>query len=139
MDALSQGNAESILRVMKGNKNMKEWKNVTESFSEEQRHYKNTYLEISEVYDGTVEVSLFSSKTDPYEIYFSYGIMYGIIYTNKEEAYAKREEIKMELQAEYQKRKEPSDEFIDAFVKKHNVCFPNDIVFDTDGVFDAFL
>ena len=65
--------------------------------------------------------------------------MYGIIYTNKEEAYAKREEIKMELQAEYQKRKEPSDEFIDAFVKKHNVCFPNDIVFDTDGVFEYCL
>ena len=76
-------------------KNMKEWKNVTDSFSEEQRHYKNTYMEICEVYDEVVEVSLFSSKTDPYEIYFSYGIMYGIIYVEKEDADAKREEIKI--------------------------------------------
>ena len=36
-------------------KNMKEWKNVTDSFSEEQRHYKNTYMEICEVYDEVVE------------------------------------------------------------------------------------
>ena len=75
-------------------KNMKEWKNVTDSFSEEQRHYKNTYMEICEVYDEVVEVSLFSSRTDPYEIYFSYGYMYGIIYVEKEDADAKREEIK---------------------------------------------
>ena len=120
-------------------KNMKEWKNVTDSFSEEQRHYKNTYMEICEVYDEVVEVSLFSSKTDPYEIYFSYGIMYGIIYVEKEDADAKREEIKKELQAEYRKSREPSDEFVTSFVKKHHVCFPNDIVFDTDAFFDAFL
>lgn len=120
-------------------KNMKEWRNVTDSFSEEQRHYKNTYMEICEVYDEVVEVSLFSSKTDPYEIYFSYGIMYGIIYVEKEDADAKREEIKKELQAEYEKSREPSDEFVNSFAKKHHVCFPNDIVFDTDVFFDAFL
>lgn len=118
---------------------MKEWKNVTDSFSEEQRHYKNTYMEICEVYDEVVEVSLFSSRTDPYEIYFSYGYMYGIIYVEKEDADAKREEIKKELQAEYRKNREPSDEFADSFTKKHHVCFPNDIVFDTDAFFDAFL
>ena len=112
---------------------MKEWKNVTDSFSEEQRHYKNTYMEICEVYDEVVEVSLFSSRTDPYEIYFSYGYMYGIIYVEKEDADAKREEIKKELQAEYRKSREPSDEFVNSFTKKHHVCFPNDIVFDTDA------
>ena len=112
---------------------MKEWKNVTDSFSEEQRHYKNTYMEICEVFDEAVEVSLFSSRTDPYEIYFSYGYMYGIIYVEKEDADAKREEIKKELQAEYGKSREPSDEFADSFTKKHHVCFPNDIVFDTDA------
>lgn len=118
---------------------MKEWKNVTDSFSEEQRHYKNTYMEICEVYDEVVEVSLFSSRTDPYEIYFSYGYMYGIIYVEKEDADAKREEIKKELQAEYRKSREPSDEFVNSFTKKHHVCFPNDIVFDTDAFFDAFF
>ena len=29
----------------------KRWKNVTVTFSDEQRHYKNIYLEICEVYD----------------------------------------------------------------------------------------
>ena len=50
---------------------MKEWVNVTETFSERQRHYKNVYLEICEVCDEKVEVSLFSSEEDSYEIYFS--------------------------------------------------------------------
>jgi hypothetical protein len=42
--------------------NMYDWENVTHFFSEEDRHYKNTYLEISEVYDEKIEVSLFSQK-----------------------------------------------------------------------------
>ena len=70
---------------------MNEWVNVTDSFSESQRHYKNTYLEICEVFDEVVEVSLFSSEKDPYEIYFSFGIMYGIVYAGEGEAYEKRE------------------------------------------------
>lgn len=39
-----------------------DWENVTGFFSEEERHYNNTYMEINEVYDGKIEVSLFSSK-----------------------------------------------------------------------------
>ena len=61
---------------------MYKWVDVTNTFSEKARHYKNTYLEIDEVYDGVVEVSLFSSKEGLYEIYFSYGKMYGIIYVD---------------------------------------------------------
>lgn len=38
------------------------WKDVTEFFSESQRYYKDCYLEIDEVYDECVEVSLFSSQ-----------------------------------------------------------------------------
>lgn len=66
---------------------MNQWVNVTHTFSESQRHYKNTYLEICEVLDEIVEVSLFSSIDNLYEIYFSFGIMYGIVYAKKEEAY----------------------------------------------------
>ena len=51
---------------------MKSWRNVTETFSEKQRHYKDVYLEICWVFDEILEVSLFSSKVDLYEIYFSY-------------------------------------------------------------------
>ncbi len=63
---------------------MNQWVDVTSTFSESQRHYKNTYLEICEVFDEVVEISLFSSEVGPYEIYFSFGIMYGIVYTDKE-------------------------------------------------------
>lgn len=62
-----------------GTATMMEWINVTDSFTEKQRHYSNTYLEIDEVYDNVVEVSLFSSQQGPYEIFISYGILYGIV------------------------------------------------------------
>lgn len=117
---------------------MKKWEDVTESFSEEQRHYKNTYLEICEVYDENVEVSLFSSEYEPYEIYISYGIMSGIIYAEKEKADLIREEVKRELQLEYQNYKEPTGIFINEFSKKHKVCYPEDIFFDSSAIFDIF-
>lgn len=116
--------------------NLYKWKNVTEFFSEDERHYKDTYLEIDEVYDGTIEVSLFSSQEGLYEIYISYGIMYGIIYVEEERADTKREEVKNELAQEYQKHKEPTDEFINEFCEKHKVCMPNDILFDASKLFD---
>ena len=50
---------------------MNQWVNVTDTFSESQRHYKNTYLEICEVLDEVVEVSLFSSEDSPYEIFMN--------------------------------------------------------------------
>ena len=112
------------------------WKDVTDFFSESQRYYKECYLEIDEVYDECVEVSLFSSQQGLYEIYVSYGCMYGIIYSEAEEAEAKREEVKAVLEKEYQKHKEPTDEFIDEFVEKYNLCIPNDIFFDDSGLFD---
>lgn len=112
------------------------WKNVTESFSESQRHYKDCYLEIDEVYDEHVEVSLFSSQEGPYEIYVSYGRMYGIIYAEAAEAEAKREEVKIVLEKEYQKHKEPTGEFINEFASKYKLCLPNDILFDASGLFD---
>ena len=77
------------------------WRNVTDTFSEERRHYSNTYLEICEVYDEAVEVSIFSADNNQYEIYVSYGIMYGIIYCSQEEAYEKFEEIKRVLEKDY--------------------------------------
>lgn len=116
--------------------NLFTWKNVTESFSEKERHYKDTYLEIDELYDDTIEVSLFSSQEGLYEIYLSYGIMYGIIYVEEENADSKCQEVKNELAQEYQKHKEPTGEFIDRFCKKHKVCMPNDILFDASNLFD---
>ena len=42
-------------------RSMGNWRNVTNTFSEERRHYSNTYLEICEVYDEAVEVGVFSA------------------------------------------------------------------------------
>lgn len=118
---------------------MNQWINVTDTFSELQRHYKNTYLEVCEVLDETVEVSLFSSVDNPYEIYFSFGIMYGIVYAEKENAYEKREQMKSDLEKEYRRNKEPSSEFINNFAKKYDVCLPSDTLFDEDALFETLI
>ena len=115
---------------------MYKWENVTDYFSEDDRHYKDLYLEIDEVYDGKVEVSLFSSKEGLFEIYVSYDRMYGIIYIEEEKADSKREEVKNELAQEYQKNKQATSEFINEFCEKHSVCLPNDILFDASGLFE---
>ena len=109
---------------------MKYWKNVTETFADKQRHYNNKYLEICEVYDEILEVSLFSSKDDSYEIYFSYGVFYGIIYVEKENATKKHETVKSELELEYNQHKEPTDSFINEFGKNNGVSLPHDILFN---------
>ena len=109
---------------------MEIWRNVTETFSDEQRSYKDMYLEVCEVYDEVLEVSLFSSAVDSYEIYFSYGIFYGIIYVEKENAAEKYEAVKGELELEYRQHKEPTSTFINEFAEKNKVSLPNDIFFD---------
>ena len=116
---------------------MAEWKNVTDTFSEEQRHYNGKYLEIDEVYNDEVEVSVFSADDEPYEIYFSYDKYYGIVYAEKEKVYEIRDEMKQELQAEYDKSRKVSNEFIRNFSKKYDVCMPNDIFFNFD-IMDFF-
>jgi len=109
---------------------MKDWVDVTQFFTEEERHYKDLYMEINEVYDDLIEVSLFSSEEDLYEIYFSFERMHGIIYVEAEGAYSKREEIKNELVCEYLKNEKPSSAFVNEFCEKHEVALPNNLFFD---------
>lgn len=106
-----------------------EWRNVTDTFTEDQRYFRDTYLEIDEVLDEKIEVSLFSSMSGPYEIYVSYGWMYGIIYSDKEHAYEKREEVKRVIAEDYLVHGNPSDEFCDMFQKKYGLELPLDIFF----------
>lgn len=115
------------------------WKEVTDSFSEKQRHYKDTYLEIDQVYfdkkgDPVSEVSIFSSETSPYEIYVSYGKMYGIVYTDEKHGYDLQKEIMAAIEEEYKKRnsKEPSGKFINEFGEKYHIEIPMDTFFDAD-------
>ncbi len=111
------------------------WEDKTDYFSEEQRHYKDTYLEICEVIDDTLEVSLFSSETSEYEIYVSFGKMVGIVYSNANEAVALREKIKKELEEEYRKNKEPTSDYIDYFAEKYHLEIPFDLFFDMGDFF----
>lgn len=111
------------------------WRDVTEIFSEDRRYYKDTYLEIDEVHNEELEVSLFSTQEGPYEIYLSYGRLYGIIYVDADKADAKREEVKKELAEEYEKHKEPTGEFINSFCEKHQVSLSNDLFFDPSDLF----
>lgn len=110
-------------------KDMAEWKDVTDCFSERERHYNGTYLEQSQVYDEQVEISVFSAEDKPYEIYFSYGRFYGIVYTDAAHAWELRDEMRGELEKEYNKTKEPSDEYINWFARKYKVELPMDIFF----------
>lgn len=109
------------------------WIDVTADFSKDERRYKDMYLEIDEVYDNTVEVSLFSRAEGDYEIFFTFDILHGVVYTDKIHAHAKREEMKRELEDEYKKHKEPTSDFINAFCEKHEVALPADIFFDFDA------
>lgn len=115
-----------------------EWKNVTEHFTEEERHYNGKYLEIDEIYDDVIEVSLFSSDDDIYEIYISFDIICGIVYTEKENAYNLREEIKKILAKEYRTNKKPTAKFIEKFSNKYEISIPNDLFFDAKNLFNLF-
>lgn len=110
------------------------WINVTEEFSEEQRHYKNLYLEECEVLDGRVEVSIFVADLpgDDCEVYFSFGIFYGIVYASVADVRDKFETIRREMEDEWTKNGEPSPDFIKSFCKRHGVALPSDIFFDVD-------
>lgn len=121
------------------NQTKRKWRDVTDTFTEEQRYYKDTYLEIDEVYDECVEVSLFSCETGPYEIYVSWERMYGIIYADAETAAALREEVKGVLAEAYEANPIPDSSFIRTFCETYQLDLPNDIFFDASAWFDSFF
>lgn len=117
---------------------MKKWVDATQEFSEEERHYNNTYLEICEVYDEQMEVSLFSSSIKPYEIYFKYDIFYGIIYTDAENGLKLKDKVKQELEKEYNQNEKVTDEFIDYFSETYEVSLADDIFFNPEDLLKLF-
>lgn len=102
---------------------MTDWVDVTQSFSETQRHYRDSYLESDEVLDDTIELSLFSKSMGLYEIYVGFEIMTGIIYVSKEQAYILRDEIKATLEKEYEKERKLTNAFMEEFCKKYDMQF----------------
>ncbi len=109
------------------------WIDKTNTF--EKREWKDKYLEICEVLDDKIEVNLYSCEDiNNYEIYVSYGVMYGIVYAHKDKAIELREEIKKVIYDDYIKngysKDMPTDEFINEFHKKYNIQIPYDMFFD---------
>ena len=101
---------------------MLKWKDVTDSFTEPSRHWKGRYLELCEVAEEQIELSLFSSPHDIWEVYVNYGKMYGVSYVDSDNAVAHRNAMKSEIEAEYERNGlYPSDAFIDAFAKKYQL------------------
>lgn len=58
--------------------------------------------------------------------------MAGIVYVDEKEAYEIREQIKKDIEEEYEKNGEPSDDFINEFGEKYNICIPDDLYFNFD-------
>lgn len=102
---------------------MKDWVDVTQNFSETQRHYRDSYLEIDEVFDDVIEVSLFSRTTGLYEIYVGFEIMTGVISVGEELAYILRDEIKAALKKEYEQEGKLTDSFMKEFCGKYDMQF----------------
>ena len=112
------------------------WEDKTDNFIEKERHYKDTYLEISEVLDNTIEASLFSSEVGDYEIYVCYERMVGIVYASADEAEVLRQQMKKDLEEEYKKNKGvPSSDFVNYFGNKYRLDFPTDLFFNLDDFF----
>lgn len=106
---------------------MLDWKNVTDSFTEPQRHWKGRYLELCEVTENEIELSLFSCPYADWDVYVSYGRMYGVSYTPSAAA-AHHNAMKAEIEAEYVKHGlKPSGEFINAFAEKYQLDIMNAI------------
>ena len=68
---------------------MMSWKDVTDAFSDNERHWKGRYLEICEVANERIECSLFSCEDNDCEIYVNYGVMYGVSVPEQYIAYEK--------------------------------------------------
>lgn len=116
------------------------WKDVTKTFDEERRYYRNTYLQKCEILPDGIEVSKFIalSENDKDEIYVNFGILNGVTYVPKIETDARYRQIKREIKAEYIKNKKPSKDFINTFGEKYELDIFNS-VFNCDDMFKAML
>ena len=103
-----------------------EWKDVTDTFSDGERHWNRRYLEICEVAYEHIECSLFSCKEDEWEIYVNYGIMYGVSYVLADKAQDQRDRMKKAIEKEFERSgMEPSEDFVNSFAKEFHLDVMN--------------
>ena len=118
------------------------WVDKTDTF--ENRDWKDKRLVICEILDGKIEVNLYScDDINNYEIYVSYGVMYGIVYVHKDKAVELREEIKEFIYNDYIKNgyseDMPTDEFMNEFIERYNIQIPSDIFFDEEAFMQKMI
>ena len=103
-----------------------DWKDVTDTFPERSRHWKGRYLELCEVAENEIELSLFSCPDDMWEVYVNYGKMYGVSYAPAEKAAEHRNAMKAEIEAEFEQNGlNPSNDFIRTFATKYELDILN--------------
>ena len=119
---------------------MAEWRDVTDTFSEDERHYNGTYMEKCEVLGDDIEVSYFSPDTSDRqgELYVSFGIMYGISYVDDSDAESQREQMKKEIEKEHEKNNKPSGAFINSFCRKYDLTITNSL-FDETALMERLM
>ena len=115
---------------------MMQWEDKTSTFSEEQKHFSDTYLLKCNVLDNNSEVNIYEKEDGSYEFYVSYGKMYGIIPFSGDDPYEKAEEIMDVIMQDYLKNKVPSSDFINTFVKEYNLGLPANTFFDMDSLYN---
>lgn len=116
----------------------KEWKEITNNYSERQRHFNGKYLLVSYLLDGEidggVEVQLYEVEEDgfdyQYEIFVNSEPFYGSTYPESN-PYEFMEEMKKVIYEESFKKNRYSKKFINAFAKRFDLGVAADSFFST--------
>ena len=110
----------------------KEWKDVTNYFSESRRHYNGKYLELDLVLEEKYEIQRYvvidGDFEADYEIFVNVGKYYGSIYTNEPDRVF--EEVKNEIYKESFKKNKFNVKFYEKLRDKYGLGLYNDAFFN---------
>ena len=116
----------------------KEWKDITNYFSEKQRHYNGKYLVVDYLLDEEIEIQLYEVEEDgfdyEYEIFVNSNPFYGSTYPDTD-PYEMLEAMKKDIYEESFKKNKYSKKFINAFAKKYDLGIAADSYFSMGDFF----
>lgn len=118
-----------LLDMAKENK--KEWRDITNNYSEKRRHYNGEYLEKSLLLDEETKIQLYKVIEDgfdyDYEIFVNHEKFYGSTYPDN--PYEAFEQMKEDLYKESFKKNKYSKKFINEFTTKYHIWISSDCFF----------
>lgn len=122
-------------------KTKKEWRDITNNYSEKSRHYNGKYLEKSLLLDEEMEIQLYkvieSGFDYDYEIFVNHEKFYGSTYPD--DPYTTYEKMKDDLYNESFKKNRYSKKFINEFIEKYKIGIASDSFFSGfDKMLEAF-